>query len=96
MDGLGDRKPSELINEMLALMEGHKSCLLFEQIFLEQMPEDIRLLLAQDTFTDPRGLAARADELWDKWCYYHQRLGSDARRCRPPCMHPGNASGGSL
>lgn len=129
MDGLGDRKPSELMNEMLALMEGHKSCLLFEQIFLEQMPEDIRLLLAQDTFTDPRGLAARADELWqtkqqegayisritalprqqtatrtatpstsnkDKWCYYHQRWGSDARRCRPPCMHPGNASAGRL
>ncbi|KAK3873159.1 hypothetical protein Pcinc_021797 [Petrolisthes cinctipes] len=64
MDGLGDRKPSELMNEMLALMEGHKSCLLFEQIFLEQMPEDIRLLLAQYTFTDPRSLAARADELW--------------------------------
>ncbi|KAK4321700.1 hypothetical protein Pmani_007497 [Petrolisthes manimaculis] len=62
--GLGDRKPSELMNEMLALMEGHKFCLLYEQIFLEQMPEDIRLLLAQDTFTDPRGLAARADELW--------------------------------
>lgn len=30
------------MNEMLALMEGHKSCLLFEQIFLEQMPEDIQ------------------------------------------------------
>ncbi|XP_045127726.1 uncharacterized protein LOC123514144 [Portunus trituberculatus] len=54
MDGLGDRKPSVLMNEMLALMDGHKPCLLFEQIFLEQLPEDIRLLLADADFTDPR------------------------------------------
>ncbi|XP_045105049.1 uncharacterized protein LOC123500391 [Portunus trituberculatus] len=44
MDGLGDRKPSMLMNEMLTLMDGHKPCFLFEQLFLEQMPEDIRLL----------------------------------------------------
>ena len=48
MDGLGDRKPSMLMNNMLALMDGHKPCLLFEQVFLEQMLEDIRLLLADD------------------------------------------------
>lgn len=136
MDGLGDRKPSTLMNEMLALMDGHKTCLLFEQIFLEQMPEDIRLLLADDDFAKPRQLAARADVLWqakqqggatinrlatvprrvirgapastdgvvvtpatngankDKWCYYHQKWGSGARQCRPPCTHPGNASAG--
>lgn len=134
MDGLGDRKPSMLMNEMLSLMDGHKSCLLFEQVFLEQMPEDIRLLLADEDFTDPRRLAARADVLWQakqqdraiisrvtsipqtekrvvpgaesttatnnanktKWCYYHQRWGADARRCRPPCTHPGNATAGRL
>ncbi len=130
MDGLGDRKPSILMNEMLALMDGHTTCLLFEQLFLEQMPEDIRLLLAEGDFTNPRQLAARADILWqakqhegttiirvttlpqqrkravpearavlgtnNNWCYYHHRWGSEARRCRPPCMHPGNASAGRL
>lgn len=132
MDGLGDRKPSDLMNEMLALLDGHKPCLLFEQLFLEQMPDDIRLIIADDDFSDPRKLAARADVLWqakqqddttinnpvlqrvsrasahsdsatgtpsvntnrNKWCYYHQRWGSDARRCRPPCVHPGNALAG--
>lgn len=135
MGGLGDRKPSVLMNEMLALMDGHKPCLLFEQVFLEQMPDDIRLILADDDFTDPRRLAARADELWqakqqseavinnvvavtrrvppttsapanegkvtppvsankDKWCYYHQKWGAEARRCRPPCTHPGNGMAG--
>ena len=130
MDGLGDRKPSMLMNEMLALMDGHTPCFLFEQLFLEQMPDDIRLMLAGESFTDPRQLAARADVLWHskqcddtainnvtavtrgsaqsasarfdattvksptnvshKWCYYHQRWGKDARKCRPPCTHPGN------
>ena len=64
MDGLGDRKPSMLMNEMLALMDGHTPCLLFEQLFLEQMPDDIHLILADESFTDPRQLAARADVLW--------------------------------
>lgn len=138
MGGLGDRKPSVLMGEMLALMDGHKTCLLFDLLFLEQMPMDIRLLLVDDDFTDPHRLAAHADVLWqalhlqqggaaisrvaavprqviravpastegvavpsatngarkDKWCYYHQRWGSEAHRCRPPCMHPGNASAG--
>lgn len=130
MDGLGDRKPSMLMNEMLALMDGHAPCLLFEQLFLEQLPDDIHLILADESFSDPRQLAARADVLWHskqhdtsinnvtavakrstpslsarsgdttsrsptdgsgKWCYYHQRWGAEARRCRPPCTYPGNA-----
>ena len=131
MDGLGDRKPSMLMNEMLALMDGHVPCLLFYQLFPKQMPNDIHLIFADETFTDPRQLAARADVLWhskqhdetsinngitvkrrsagttsarsdettlksptnssEKWCYYHQRWGKDAYRCRPPCTHPRNA-----
>lgn len=51
------------MSEMLALMDGHQPCLLFEQAFLEQMPDDIRLRLAGSDFTDPLQLAERADEL---------------------------------
>ena len=47
-------------------MDGHKPGLLFEQVFLEQMPEDTRLLLSDEDFTDPRGVAARADVLWQE------------------------------
>ena len=64
MDGLGDHKPSLLMNDMLILMDGHKPCLLFDQVFLGQMPEDICLVLANEDFSDPRRLAAHADILW--------------------------------
>jgi hypothetical protein len=64
MSGLGDKKPSELMDEILALLDGHETCFLAEQIFLEQLPEDIRLQLAEADFTDPRAVALRADTLW--------------------------------
>ncbi|XP_051875026.1 uncharacterized protein LOC127572127 isoform X3 [Pristis pectinata] len=132
LDGLGDKSPSALMNEMLALAEGHKPCLMFEQVFLEQLPDDIHLLLADADFSNPREVAARADILWkakresglsvgqiarplaqrqpkpvpaakqphprntddntdDQLCFYHQRWGAEARRCRPPCKFQGNA-----
>ncbi|XP_051898604.1 uncharacterized protein LOC127585295 [Pristis pectinata] len=64
LDGLGDRPPSVLMNKMLALADGHKPCLMFKQAFLEQLPDDIHLLLADADFSDPRKVAARADVLW--------------------------------
>uniref|UniRef100_A0A5S6Q6D1 DUF7041 domain-containing protein n=1 Tax=Trichuris muris TaxID=70415 RepID=A0A5S6Q6D1_TRIMR len=64
MDGLGDRTPSQLMSEMLAFLDGHEPCFLFRQIFLEQIPIDIRLLLSDVSFKDPRQLAIHADALW--------------------------------
>jgi hypothetical protein len=64
MGGLGDRKPSQLMDDMLALAGGHKVCFLFKQIFLEQMPDDIRIMLADEDFGDFRRLATKADILW--------------------------------
>jgi hypothetical protein len=64
MAGLGDKKPSELMDEILALLDDHEPCLLVEQIFLEQLPEDIRMQLAEADFSDPRAVAIRADTLW--------------------------------
>ena len=61
---LGDRKPSELMDEMLSLLADHGFCFLAEQLFLEQLPEDIRLQLSNDDFTNPRALATKADVLW--------------------------------
>lgn len=64
MGDLGDRPPSVLMDEMLALLDGHAPCMLFEQLFLNRMPDAIRLQLADADFTDPRKVAERADELW--------------------------------
>ncbi|XP_059811654.1 uncharacterized protein LOC132384523 [Hypanus sabinus] len=118
------------MNKMLALADGHKPCLMFEQAFLEQLPGDIHLLLVDTDFSDPRKVAARADVLWkakresmvsvgqitrpraqqqtrpglaggrtqhrgrseedsEQWCFYHQRWGTEARHCRPPCKGQG-------
>ena len=61
---LGDSKPSALMDEMLALLGNHTPCLLFEQLFLERLPEDIRIQLVDAKFKDHRELARRADILW--------------------------------
>ena len=61
---LGDTKPSVLMDEMLALRGSHEPCFLFEQLFLERLPEDIRIQLADVKFDKPRDLAKRADKLW--------------------------------
>ena len=49
---------------MLSLLADHGFCFLAEQLFLEQLPEDIRLQLSNDDFTNPRALATKADVLW--------------------------------
>jgi hypothetical protein len=64
MRGLGDRRPSELMDEMLALLGDHPPCLLFMELFHQQLPADVRLALASCTETDARELARRADTLW--------------------------------
>ena len=61
---LGDTKPSALMDEMLALLGDHPPCLLFEQLFLERLPEDIRMQLVDAQFDDCRKLAKHADALW--------------------------------
>ena len=60
---LGDSKPSALMDEML-LLGNHSPCLLFEQLFLERLPEDIRIQLVDAKIEDYRQLAKRADALW--------------------------------
>ena len=61
---LGDSKPSTLMDEMLALLGEHPPCMLFEQLFLERLPEDIRIQLVDTKIEDHRQLAKRADALW--------------------------------
>jgi hypothetical protein len=65
MPGLGDDKPSKLMDRMLGLLGGHKACFLFQRLFLRQMPADIRAHLVRAKFgEDLRGMAKAADELW--------------------------------
>ena len=61
---LGDTKPSVLMDEMLALLGDHSPCFLFQQLFLERLPEDIRVQLVDSEADDYRHLAKKADALW--------------------------------
>ncbi len=61
---LGDSKPSVLMDEMLALLGDHPPCMLLEQLFLERLPEEIRIQLVDTKVEDHRDLARKADALW--------------------------------
>jgi len=64
MPGLGDGKPSELMDKMLALMPaGKQPDFLFREIFMQQLPADIRPHLIQASIKDFRELAQAADKL---------------------------------
>ena len=78
---LGDSKPSTLMDEMLALLGDHLPCLLFEQLFLEQLPKDIRIQLVDSKIDDYRQLAKRVDALWSSW---DMEYSTNAVQCRPP------------
>ena len=61
---LGDSKPSALMDEMLGLLGDHPPCLLFEQLFLERLPEDIRIQLVDFKFDNLHQLAKWVNVLW--------------------------------
>ena len=59
---LGDRRPSELLAEMLELVQpGDERTNLFALIFLRRLPAAVRLLLTEDNTEDVRALADKAD-----------------------------------
>jgi hypothetical protein len=62
---LSSRKPSDLMAAMLeTLPRGEEKSNLFACIFLQRLPREIRVLLANVDHKDPKALATRADELW--------------------------------
>ena len=80
---LGDSKPSVLMDEMLALLGDHPPCMLFEQLFLERLPEDIRVQLVDIKVEDHRDLARKADALWAA-----RGMGPSANAIRKPKNPP--------
>ena len=60
MPGLGDSKPSELMDSMLALLGSHKPCFLFRHLFLQQLPTHVRAPIAQSKIEDMIYLAGKS------------------------------------
>jgi hypothetical protein len=64
--GLGDSRPSQLMNEMQALLPpGEHAGLLFQALYLRRLPVSMREQLGARKFENARELAATADLLWD-------------------------------
>ena len=60
--GLGDSKPSELLDKMLALVPpGSEPGFLFKEVFLRQLPLEIQSLVTQQDYSSLRDLAKAAD-----------------------------------
>jgi hypothetical protein len=65
MDQLGGRKPSELMNQMLEICpRGEEKNKFFLFLFLQRLPRELRVMLAEENISEPRDLAAKADRHW--------------------------------
>jgi hypothetical protein len=67
MNGLGDKTSSQCLSAMFLLVPNPQSGILFRELFLRQLPQETRSLLAQTTNTgtkvaDLRALAKEADK----------------------------------
>jgi len=64
--GIGDLRPSQLLDNMLSLLPpGEPPGLLFQALFLRRLSAEIRDHLAAGSFSSVRDMAAMADQLWD-------------------------------
>lgn len=66
LNGLGDSKPTELMENMLALLGSGDTSFLFIQLFLRQLPPSVRTALASSPLVrtkDYRGIAEEADRI---------------------------------
>lgn len=61
---LGDRSPSQMMDDMLALLGSHEPCILFRTLFVDALPQEVRPHLIPTLETvSPRDLALHADQL---------------------------------
>ena len=63
--GLGDRRPSALMDEILSAASGldvGRDVLKF--LFLSRLPDTVRTSLIENDFSDTRAVSRRADQLW--------------------------------
>ena len=65
MDSLGDRKPSQLLAQMLEVCPaGEERSKFFAFHFLQRIPQELRIMLGEDNHEEIHQLAVKADRLW--------------------------------
>lgn len=64
--GLGDLRPSQLLDSMVALLPpGEQPGILFQALFLQRLPADMSDHLVAGDYATPREMAIVADRMWD-------------------------------
>ena len=89
LNGLGDGKPSELMEKMLAVLGSADPSFLFTHLFLRQLPVPVRTAMASSplsTGKDYRALAAEADRVFlaNRQQFVHALLPHQGTPAPPP------------
>jgi hypothetical protein len=62
---LGGQKPSDMLHDLVQFCpDGEAQTRIFRYLFLQRLPTEIRIILAEDRDSTLAALAARADQLW--------------------------------
>lgn len=61
LPGLGDSRHSVLMDHMMALLGDLRPCFLLKELFLQQLPNNVRLAVTNSVKSDYRQLAREAD-----------------------------------
>jgi hypothetical protein len=62
---LGGQKPSDMLHDLVQFCpDGEAQTRIFRYLFLQRLPTEIRIVLAEDRNFTLAALAARADQLW--------------------------------
>ena len=108
MQGLGDRTPSQLLVAMRNTLKPKDSEALYRELFLRQLPTEVRQQLLNRKELPLDKLAKEADNFFNNQgqricaarfapakrdsketdpplCFFHQKFGKKARKCREPC-----------
>jgi hypothetical protein len=61
----GGQKPSDMLHDLVQFCpDGEEQTRIFRYLFLQRLPTEIRIILAEDRDSTLAALAARADQLW--------------------------------
>jgi hypothetical protein len=77
VESLASRRPSKLLSHMMELCpRGEENNKFFWFLFIQRLPRELRVLLTEDDFEEPRELAAKADRHWAMLLHQHGMVAS--------------------
>ena len=93
LPGLGDQRPSQLLSKMLQLLPAHEQAspsIIFKQLFVRQLPPEIRAHIMDKYELEVRALAEEADRYFT---LTGARIAAIRTEPSPAVSQPGSSSG---